>query len=134
MRGTTPEPPATSSTGPGCPVRQTNQPPTGPRTRTASPTARPSARKVETSPSGTRWTVSSLGRRDGVAPGRRVAVGRGEPHVDVLTRQVTGPPVDVEDERHGAVGLGASFDERGLPPRAPGAQSPWYRCSRHGSP
>jgi len=40
MSGTTPEPPATSWTGSGRSGRQTNQPPTGPRISSGSPTAR----------------------------------------------------------------------------------------------
>ena len=108
--------------------------------RTASPTARPSARKVETSPSGHPLDgqldpVAALGRRDGVAPRRRVAVGGGEPHVDVLTRAGD----RASRRRRGRASRRCRVSGRrstsvAVPPRAPGAQSPWYRCSRHGSP
>ncbi|MGO1342738.1 MAG: hypothetical protein ACTMID_13705 [Cellulosimicrobium funkei] len=68
MSGTRPEPPAASSTG--VPASrsgdQTNHPPTGPRSSIASPTANTSVRYVETSPPGTRWTVTST--RAGATP------------------------------------------------------------------
>src|SRR5215471_18728358 len=49
MSGTTPEPPATSCTGSDCAARQVNQPPTGPRTSSGSPTPTTRARYGETS-------------------------------------------------------------------------------------
>jgi hypothetical protein len=58
ISGTTPEPPAMSVTGTR-PGRQTNQPPTGPRSSHGSPTFRMSVRYGETSPPSTRCTVSS---------------------------------------------------------------------------
>ncbi len=57
ITGTTPDPPATSSSGAS--PRQTKYPPTGPRSSTSSPTRSSSCRYGETSPSGSRSTVSS---------------------------------------------------------------------------
>ena len=59
ISGTIPDPPPTSRTGDLFSGRQTNQPPTGPRTSTRSPGSITSVRYGDTSPSGTRSTVSS---------------------------------------------------------------------------
>ena len=58
MSGTTPEPPPTSSAG--VVPSHTNQPPIGPRTSSSSPTSATSWRNVDTSPSSSRSTVSSI--------------------------------------------------------------------------
>ena len=55
-------------------------------------------------------------------------------HVDALTDTFPGPVVDLEDEGAGAGCLGPPVHEDGGTPGAPRPQSPWYRCSRHGSP
>ena len=73
----------------------------------------------------------AIGRRgDRVASLHRVAVGGGQPHVDVLSGQVPRPTRHVEQQGAGAAGLVVGFGQLGDPP----GQSPWYRCSRHGSP
>ena len=59
-----------------------------------------------------------------------VAVLRGQPHIEVLSRCVAWPVGDIEHERAHASGL---LDEVGDFGDLPG-QSPAYRCSRHGSP
>ena len=51
-------------------------------------------------------------------------------HVDVLPGAVTGPAGDVQLERPRPRRLGDDGADRGEAP----AQSPEYRCSRHGSP
>ena len=67
---------------------------------------------------------------DRVVALRRVAVLGGQLDGDVLAGEVPGPAGDVEDERAGGRGLVPGLlDGRDQP-----AQSPWYRCSRHGSP
>ncbi len=58
-----PEPPPTPTAGVS--PRQTNQPPIGPRTCSSSPTCTTSAKKVDTSPSGSRSTYSSISGSDG---------------------------------------------------------------------
>jgi hypothetical protein len=69
-------------------------------------------------------------RRDGVAALRRVSVWRSQTDVDVLSRQVTAPAVDLQRQPVDGTGLGGVRDDGRKPPR----QSPAYRCSRHGSP
>ena len=59
ISGTSPEPPATSSSGPPSAVRQVKCPPTGPRSSNSSPACATPARYGETSPSSIRSTVSS---------------------------------------------------------------------------
>ena len=88
--GTTPEPAPTSSSGPPSATVQTKSPPRGPRSSISSPRATTSWKKGETSPS-SRSSISELDaarvlgrRRDRVAAHRAVAVGCGQPHVDVL--------------------------------------------------
>jgi len=73
-------------------------------------------------------------RRQGVAARGLVAVLRGQAYVDVLAGQVAGPLVDLEHQCARARRLGPPLEEHGGPPGAPRPQSPWYRCSRHGSP
>ena len=93
IRGTTPEPPPIEERRRRSPSH-TNQPPIGPRTSSVSPTSSSSCRNVETSPSGSRSTVSSIDgavvrrRRDRVRALRAVAVGRGEPDDEVLAGEV----------------------------------------------
>ena len=65
MSGTTPEPPATPSAG--AVPSHTNQPPIGPRTSSSSPGSTTSHRYSETSPSGSRSTVSSISPAGGPA-------------------------------------------------------------------
>ena len=71
-----------------------------------------------------------LGGGDRVRALRGVTVLGGQLHVHVLAGPVTGPARHVEHE--GARGRGLVFGrvEGGDAP----VQSPWYRCSRHGSP
>ena len=59
ISGTSPEPPATSCTGSDCSGRQTNQPPSGPRISSTSPTATTWVRYGDTSPSSSPSTVTS---------------------------------------------------------------------------
>jgi len=58
ISGTTPDPPATSSTRSTCSGRQTNQPPIGPRSSSWSPRRSSSTRYGDTSPSDTSCTVN----------------------------------------------------------------------------
>src|SRR5215218_3308553 len=67
---------------------------------------------------------------DRVLPLGAVTVLRGEPHVQVLTRTVAGPVRNVDDDRLHARRLLDDVHDGRDPP----AQSPAYRCSRHGSP
>jgi len=74
----------------------------------------------------------------GVGALRGVAVVSGEPDVDMLPGQVPGPVGDVEHQGHRQRRFPARL-EQGRPPPGESAgwtagQSPWYRCSRHGSP
>jgi hypothetical protein len=71
--------------------------------------------------------------RDGIGPLGLVAVFRGEPHVEMLAGAVSRPARDVEDERTCPRRLGDGVAHRRGQPRE-AAQSPAYRCSRHGSP
>ena len=59
MSGTTPEPPPTSTTGPGSSPRQTKYDANGPRTSTSSPTSTTSWKYGDTSPSARQSIVSS---------------------------------------------------------------------------
>jgi hypothetical protein len=65
ISGTTPDPPPTSSAG----VRpdQAKKPPIGPRTSNSSPGSTTSHRYSETSPSGSRSTVSSISPTGGAS-------------------------------------------------------------------
>ena len=142
INGTSPEPPATSSSGPPSLVRQVKWPPTGPRTSNSSPAPTTPARYGETSPSSICSTVSSsrslLGRRgDRVGALGLVAVLGGQAHVEMLAGDMAGPAVDVEHERHGRRRLVDDLAHaREMPDdlRAGDGQSFQYRCSRHGSP
>ncbi len=69
-------------------------------------------------------------RRDGVAPLRLVAVFGRQPDVDVLAGTVARPRRRLEHDASNSRGL---VDE-GAHRRELPAQSPRYRCSRHGSP
>jgi hypothetical protein len=71
MTGTSPEPPASSSTGipASRAASQTNHPPMGPRTSIPAPIGKASTRYGDTSPPTTRWTViSTRPPSDDVAP------------------------------------------------------------------
>ena len=69
-------------------------------------------------------------RGDGVAALRLIAVLRGQANVNVLAGPVSRPCGWIEDDAPHPGGLVDHFDHgRDLP-----VQSPWYRCSRHGSP
>ena len=69
-------------------------------------------------------------RRDRIAALRLVAVLGREPQVDVLAGQVAGPPGHVEAKLRTDAFSMPGVDDLGDAP----AQSPAYRCSRHGSP
>ena len=69
-------------------------------------------------------------RRDRVAPLCLVAVFGRQPDVDVLARAMPGPGGRLE---HDAAHVRRLVDERAHGRELP-AQSPQYRCSRHGSP
>ena len=69
-------------------------------------------------------------RGDGVAAFGLVSVLGGQADVDVLPRAVAGP---VRHVQHDAANAGGLVDELGHLAEPP-AQSPEYRCSRHGSP
>ena len=58
--GTTPEPPATSNTGPPSATDHMKWPPIGPRSSISSPTATVSWKNGETSPSCSRSMASSM--------------------------------------------------------------------------
>ena len=60
MSGTTPEPPPTSTTGPGSVPRQTKYDANGPRTSISSPTSTTSWKYGDTSPSSRQSIVSSI--------------------------------------------------------------------------
>ncbi len=61
--------------------------------------------------------VAVRGGGEGVAALGTVAVGGGEPDVDVLAREVSRPAGEVEDERAGRRCLVAELGEPGLTPR-----------------
>src|SRR6266508_660014 len=70
---------------------------------------------------------------DRVAPLCLVAVLGGQAHVDVLAGPMAGPVRDFQNEGLHAGGLVDQFGDLAELPRN-WAQSPQYRCSRHGSP
>ena len=59
--GTTPDPPASSISGPPSPGSHTKYPPTGPRSSSSSPARSSPVRYGETSPSSSRSTVMATG-------------------------------------------------------------------------
>jgi hypothetical protein len=67
---------------------------------------------------------------DRVASLGLITVLRRQPNINVLSSPVARPTGDVEDDRLDARRLDDDLDELG---KLPG-QSPWYRCSCHGSP
>ena len=69
-------------------------------------------------------------RVDGVAALRLEAVRGSQTDVDMLSRQVTVPAVDLQRQPVDTARLGRVRDHGRESPR----QSPAYRCSRHGSP
>jgi hypothetical protein len=69
-------------------------------------------------------------RSDRVAPFGLVPVVRGQAHVDVLPSAMARPAGHRQDQRFYSSGL---VNSPGDPSQSP-AQSPLYRCSRHGSP
>ena len=95
MSGTTPDPPAISSSGPPSLTVQLKCPPIGPRTSNWSPARTSSARYGETSPSSITSIVScSVAASGAEAIDCRalglVAVLRGQAHVDVLAGAMPG--------------------------------------------
>ena len=135
ISGTTPDPPATSSSGPPC-VGLPDEV-AADRPAELDLVARP---QLVGQVRGDLAVVEALhrqldvlavrGRRDRVAALRLVAVVRGQANVDVLAGAVSRPAVDVEGDRLDARRLSADLDDRRDLP----GQSPQYRCSRHGSP
>ena len=139
MSGTTPEPPPTSSAGVS--PSHTNHPPIGPRTSSSSPTSTTSCRNVETSPSSSRSTVSSISfgavgrRRDRVRARRGVAVGRGQAH-DVVLAGADGAPGSASASRNvfaRAVSSRMSTHRRRAATRSAAVPGLGHRVSRPGS-
>src|SRR6476620_10271163 len=133
ISGTTPDPPATRSSGSVRVPDEVTADRTAELELVADPQLADQVRRdlaVGQGLHGDREAVVFRSRRDRVAALRLVAVLGGEAHVDVLSRPMTGPVRHVEDDAPHARRLVDQLDDVAEHP----AQSPAYRCSRHGSP